>query len=42
MVVIGKFNICVIPFYHVEVGTFIVIMKGLHHVLHGAEGVCLF
>ena len=39
---LGKFNICVIFFYRVEVGTFIVIMYGLQRVLHGVEGVCLF
>ena len=42
MIVSSEFSVDIVAFYCVEVCAFILVVKDLHCVVYGAEGVCLF
>jgi hypothetical protein len=42
MIVGSEFSIDIVSFYCVEVRAFLLVVEDLHHVVYGAEGVCLF
>jgi uncharacterized membrane protein len=42
MIVSSEFRVDVVAFYHVQVCTFLLVVKDLHCVVYGAKGVRLF
>ena len=42
MVISDKFCVDVVTLYYVKLCAFLVVVKDLHRVVYGAEGVCLF
>jgi hypothetical protein len=42
MIISSEFGVDIVAFYHVKVCVFLLVVKDLHCVVYGAEGVCMF
>ena len=42
MIIGSELSMDIVLFYHVLVCAFLLVVEDLHHVVYGAEGLCLF
>ena len=42
VIISSEFSMDVVAFHCVELCAFLLVVEDLHHVIYGAEGVCLF